>query len=509
MFVRKWSGLPADPQFPTNLKDLGYFVNEDDEVRLIENPDYYFKFFINRNPRWNERQRFSMHQSVQGIIFERLEALGMQKTILPLGQTDLTTPHVPIFMSKDIDKASRVVVIVGETHQDLGVLAWRVACGPGGVNKGSMVSIVKELQKQQSSPTDANPPGIILANIGELTWWDGGKRTVNRIAFEEQPMASACHSLAYLDFSGAFQVPGNDTAKAHMEYIFDKIISDPKLIRPDAKIDLLALGDGADVLTTVLNDMWPGPDRVWDKRINCFANVGGGMPAWYIDNKDFLEGFMKERSRVWFRSDEPLDTVLSTPAGNKNTTTFTELGSYIFSAGDAGFTETLITYCHPAVLGFINQVAHFVPFTITTMHKGDDGKTEMKETVMDRFRNPEFGTAYRDDPQEPNNWSKWAEEHGVALPASAFDLPDRTKGTGYSEEIGSDGVPAAVPAETDAEPDAEAEPTNETEEDPANGPKTREGEVEEDGGAEKGRESEGKEGDDIVVDEDNEKKSAI
>lgn len=35
-----------------------YFVNAEDEIRSIENADNYFKFFINRNPRINDRQRF-------------------------------------------------------------------------------------------------------------------------------------------------------------------------------------------------------------------------------------------------------------------------------------------------------------------------------------------------------------------------------------------------------------------------------------------------------------------
>lgn len=62
MFRRKWSGLPKDPSFPFDLKELGYFINDVDEVRAIDNPNNYFKYFINRNPRWNDRQRFSMNR---------------------------------------------------------------------------------------------------------------------------------------------------------------------------------------------------------------------------------------------------------------------------------------------------------------------------------------------------------------------------------------------------------------------------------------------------------------
>lgn len=34
-------------------------MNEEDEIRSLENPDFYFKFFVNRNERINLRQRFA------------------------------------------------------------------------------------------------------------------------------------------------------------------------------------------------------------------------------------------------------------------------------------------------------------------------------------------------------------------------------------------------------------------------------------------------------------------
>lgn len=79
MFRRLWPALPKDAEFPSDLEGLGYvtvrfdtfldayltfiryFVHENDEIRSIENPDNYFKFFINRNPRVNQRQRFEFN----------------------------------------------------------------------------------------------------------------------------------------------------------------------------------------------------------------------------------------------------------------------------------------------------------------------------------------------------------------------------------------------------------------------------------------------------------------
>jgi hypothetical protein len=38
-----------------------YFINDVDEIRSIEDPDYYFKYFLTKNDRWNERQRFAFN----------------------------------------------------------------------------------------------------------------------------------------------------------------------------------------------------------------------------------------------------------------------------------------------------------------------------------------------------------------------------------------------------------------------------------------------------------------
>ena len=35
-----------------------YFVNDVDEIRSIQDPNAYFHYFINRNERVNDRQRF-------------------------------------------------------------------------------------------------------------------------------------------------------------------------------------------------------------------------------------------------------------------------------------------------------------------------------------------------------------------------------------------------------------------------------------------------------------------
>lgn len=83
MFRRRWSGLPAVPEFIPDLKKLefvtvqkviisrtnqadisrahSYFINEDDEIRNVHDPDFYFKYFLTKNQTYNDCQRFAFN----------------------------------------------------------------------------------------------------------------------------------------------------------------------------------------------------------------------------------------------------------------------------------------------------------------------------------------------------------------------------------------------------------------------------------------------------------------
>ncbi|KAI0379085.1 Arb2 domain-containing protein [Hypomontagnella monticulosa] len=384
MFRRKWSGLPADPEFPTSLKELGYFVNDDDEIRSIENPDTYFHFFLSRNQRWNDRQRYCMNQSLQDIIWERLENLGMKKVPLPLGTTDLTKLHVPIFISKDIAAKSRVVVIFGESAQALGVLAQRVVGGAGGVSKGSMVSIVSKLQKQRSSPSDSSPPGIILANMGELLWWPAGNRALSVHAFNGTPRKSAVHFGH--EVTDKNKIPHNADMKEHVHYIFDEVI--PHFVKDSAKIDVVGVGDSAETVEQYLDlpPIWPQ----WKDRISSLSLVGGMHPVWELKNDEFVNVFLRNKARAYITSDEPAGMAISGPEGNPKSKSFTQIGCPVFSSGEPYYIECVLIAGADVILDWIQEVA-------MTPENED-------------YANPEFHIVFDDPP--PDDWHDWTDCKG-------------------------------------------------------------------------------------------------
>lgn len=226
------------------------------------------------------------------MVHSRLESLGLEKIRLPLGASP-DEPNVPILVSADIKTKSRVILIIGETYQDLGIIAHRILGGRGGVNKGSMVSVVETLQSQPSSSTDPTAPGFILANTGQLIWHESLKRCHTIPGTVGVQMPSAVHAgIKWHVEVGKDRVEGNTTAKEHIKTIFESVV--PTLLNPEAGIDIVAIGDGADELEKYLD--W---SETWKKladRINCLAILGGYYDSEFMQCQAFRE-FMREVRR--------------------------------------------------------------------------------------------------------------------------------------------------------------------------------------------------------------------
>ncbi|KAK4219051.1 Arb2 domain-containing protein [Rhypophila decipiens] len=354
MFRRDWSGLPADPIFGSNLAEIGYFVNDEDEIRSLDDPDSYFNFFLTKNERWNERQRFCFNAAIGDILRGRLENEDMKKVMLPLGTTDPSQPHVEIRVSDDLpSKKSRVIIFLGDDFQEFGVLAHRVLGGRGGVNKGSVINLIKELKKQTSSATDSASPGIIIANPGENFWWPEGKRTITFHGSTAIPMKSAVH-LGYRSNEKRNTVPENRDYKEHVQYILEKVV--PALVADTAKIDIIAIGKVADMVQEYLDQEYPDDDVGWSElcpRMNSLTTIAGNFDQAAVQSEGFKK-FLTERAQAYVigngeaGSPVPLDV---TAGGNVHICP-------TFSAGeDTVFTETILVNALGPILAGIQNIS--------------------------------------------------------------------------------------------------------------------------------------------------------
>lgn len=214
--------------------------------------------------------------------------------LLPLGTTDPSQPNLEIRVSEDIDKKSRVIIFLGENNQEFGVLAHRVIGGKGGVNKGSVVGLVQGLKKQKSSTTDPSPPGIIIANPGEMSWWPEGKRTLTITGRHAIPMSSAVQ-IGYHFTEKKHRVPENRNMAEHVRYILDKVV--PALVPETAKLDIITISDTGEKVQKYLNK-----DEVWAKlgpRMNSLTIVAGWFDQSSVESESFRK-FLAEVSHVPF-----------------------------------------------------------------------------------------------------------------------------------------------------------------------------------------------------------------
>ncbi|KAJ4324002.1 hypothetical protein N0V84_004096 [Fusarium piperis] len=406
MFRRRWSGLPKDASFASDLAGLGYFVNDEDEIRSIEDPDCYFQFFISKNMRVNERQRFHFDAALQEIIHDRLMKKGLLR--IPLGTPE---KHCPIFISPSTAKVCRIIVILGEPIQNVGMLAGRVASGPGGLTKGSILSVVQAIAKHQTVPGARVPPAVVLANMGERHWWPEGKRSITVADSTSIPLPSMVHTgRKYIKELN--EIPGSETADAHMATVLKNIAEWNDI----AKIDVIAIGESCEVALKFFENK-----ENWDQ----WGNRMGGMVLFgtvYNTEKLTNDGFKKflaERTRAYLVSSEPLDTPLATVRGNP-ALSIEPLGCPCFSSGEPHYVELIAIRALEPALAYLQDITVTKGFVNPEMAVAERPPTDFTDEDWDKLpkeNKPDVTTLDQEDMKkrikELRRWKKF-EETGEA-----------------------------------------------------------------------------------------------
>ncbi|EPE08376.1 mitochondrial 40s ribosomal protein mrp2 [Ophiostoma piceae UAMH 11346] len=354
MFRRLWTGLPPTPKFSTDLEKLGYFINEEDQLRNLEDPKYYYKYFITRNTYYNDSQRFSFHTAIQRIVLGRLAELGVHPVRLPLGARD-DEPHLHVLASNDLATADRVVMFVGETAQDLGVLAYRVTSGSGGIDKGSIVSMVCKMRGAGKDDMDKNEkakPAILICNPGELFWWPEAQRSLSLPAVEGMPRPSAAHWSPHKYAQNT--IPGHETADAHIASVFQDLLSRSDSSNKTPRITAIAIAGGADALETFLDH--PERWQRWGPHMDSLAVLGGLYEEHHIKT-DAFKAFLRQRARAYISSEAPVDTPVSGPDGNDQAARATRFGCPVHSAGTTWLTELMFIEAQSAIIEWGEAVA--------------------------------------------------------------------------------------------------------------------------------------------------------
>ncbi|KAI9799343.1 MAG: hypothetical protein M1825_004836 [Sarcosagium campestre] len=339
------SNLPKDPEYPHDLKKLGYFINENDYVKAIDAPEEDFEYFIDKNDRYNKMHGEAFNSALRKIALERLEKLGLPVLRVPLGARP-DQPHIPILATPDLHRKQRIVIVFGESCQDLGIWAYRSMGreqqqqgGGGTVDAGSAVDFVRKVQSAAFRPDETEAPGLVFANLGQLLWWRHGRQAVSFNTWDAIPRESAVSSACLID-NVRNRVPGNNNPHRHIEYVFNEVIA--KLANPHAKLEILGVADGSLDVTYFLNDFW----YMWGHRISAFALTAPLHDASDVTNARFA-AFMRTRARAFLCNPAPANTLIATEP----------LGCMAVSSGESQIVECIMPNACNLIIDYLREMA--------------------------------------------------------------------------------------------------------------------------------------------------------
>ncbi|KAL4952328.1 Arb2 domain-containing protein [Aspergillus filifer] len=400
MFVYRRQDLPADAEFPADLEKLGYFINDKDQIRKISDPTQGFQFKINRNDRWNDVQREAMNECIRTIVQTRLRTLGLVTLRLPLTSVP-NKPHVPMLVSHNLVKASKIIIVFGEPVQDLGIWAYRTVSAES-INAGSAVNFAKAVLYPNDAHTYTNTHGaeyahptsngrilspkgdtaLVLANTGQLYWHCGMSKAMTYSTKLALPRASAVDPP--LAETTRNKIPGHENWEDHVSSVFEEILNARgRLVNIDAKIQVIGASEGGKAVVRYLGANW----QTWHTHISaiCLANplhraaYDLPVPSPQPTIPDFAS-FLSARCRAYLLSPEPLGFPL--PSSERE-----EYGCNCYSSGEGLNAECILPRAWGSMLGWLGRAFEDEEFgegeLVIEEIKGEDVKVDGGDLIVE------------------------------------------------------------------------------------------------------------------------------
>ncbi|KAJ5386152.1 hypothetical protein N7509_008693 [Penicillium cosmopolitanum] len=374
MFIYRNKDLPKDPYYPSDLKKMGYFVTENDQIRKISDPEAGFQYKINRNDRFNVKNREAMNDCIRELINTRLHDAGLEDMRLPLrekadGQIVQSRPdeaHVPIMVSGNLRTASRIIVVFGEPVQDFGVWAYRII-GQEEINKGSAVDFARAVLGEDGSKTGN---ALVLANTGQLLWNCLYSRAVTNITWASLPRPAGNWGPPAM--SWRTKIPGNKDWREHIHHVFNKVLR--PCIREATRIDIIGMSEGGLGAIEYLEANW----ETWGPFISgiCLGdplqstNADIDMST-LADPKSFT-AFLSARCRAYVMSDEELGTRHSG---------YRSHGCNCYSSGESCYTECILPSAWRDMLHWLDMLYEDPSYEEQIMIIGRDLDENIKQDL--------------------------------------------------------------------------------------------------------------------------------
>ncbi|KAF2839005.1 hypothetical protein M501DRAFT_933372 [Patellaria atrata CBS 101060] len=247
MYRRHLSGLPRNLVFPDTFEGLGYFVNAKSQIRQIKNPKEGYVFRICTDERTNELNREAFHICVRAEVNKRLKEAGLQELYLPQETTDKprNKPHLPIMITPndELKSKKRVIVIINHSYQDLGITSHRYLQREGGLEGGTLVRFIKNVNSRLAD--QEGPPGFVILNPGMLVFSYKANAAMTHLSWHCKRLPSRYHP-SDMQHDNLNNIPGHTSPSEHIRSVFQRVINNPDYVNKDAQLYVVGLNDGAD-----------------------------------------------------------------------------------------------------------------------------------------------------------------------------------------------------------------------------------------------------------------------
>jgi hypothetical protein len=269
MFHRLPNTLPKDADYPRNLAKLGFFINDKNQIKYADFPEDPFRWNITTNERTNDCHQQAVKSCIAKEMMKRLSTLGIEQLWLP----DLTTskpapeagPTMPILTTKPnkLKEAKRVIVIVNRSDEDLGVWSWKTVRSDEGIEAGTVVSFVKDMQaRAKVNDIDEEDTAIVMLNPGQRLYSYKHQEAMTASSWQNMTRPSALHMAPIVD-EKANRIDGNANPEDHLRWAMENVIGDEDVVSRNAQLFFVGVGDGGIQLLQMLDEECKAsfPDR--------------------------------------------------------------------------------------------------------------------------------------------------------------------------------------------------------------------------------------------------------
>ncbi|KAI5806924.1 hypothetical protein EDC01DRAFT_6254 [Geopyxis carbonaria] len=251
MFRQKRKPLTKEVEFPANLKELGYLIDENDVIRHKDAPTEPFNYYVHgKSSKWstnsermNLRHKEALDECCRRIVLKRLAKLDLHPLTLPAGAAP-TERHVPILASSKLASAFKILLLLPDPQRSsLGIWSIRKLVDDG-VRVGSMQQVV---EAALATGYDA----IVALNPATLCWDVHSARALTPVSYAARDRT--LHETNKLKDLALYTIPGHETPEAHIASVFDHLAA---TVRTDARIDFIAAEYSGFLLLQFLGAHW-------------------------------------------------------------------------------------------------------------------------------------------------------------------------------------------------------------------------------------------------------------